>query len=205
MISVWGKKFSYQHLCKLFIVKQLIIPATSYRARDIRLETEEFSFILFYLPVLVCLVNGWHGLCKEKLAKKIFLETWPKVCEHPPNHNHFLNIPFQISLCYNYNLAFLERLATRFWRFAHLDTRVLVRSFIYVRRGGLAHSQCSNSSQKCLVGLKPGICAGHSSSHTKLWQTTSIRTSICAQRHCHAEAGSGFSSSKGKIYYDNIF
>lgn len=49
-----------------------------------------------------------------------------------------------------------------------------------------AKSQRSGSSQRCLVGLRSGLCKGQSS----LGKTMSSCSLICG--HCHAETGFGF-------------
>jgi hypothetical protein len=61
----------------------------------------------------------------------------------------------------------LGRLSTRCWNIAagtcfHSATRTLVRLGTDVGRLGLARSRCSNSSQRCSMGLRSGLCAGQS-------------------------------------------
>ena len=67
----------------------------------------------------------------------------------------------------------LGRLSTRCWNIAaetcfHSGIRVLMRLGTDVRRLGLARSRRSNSSQRCLMGLRSGLCAGQSSSSTPI-------------------------------------
>ena len=50
----------------------------------------------------------------------------------------------------------------------HSATRALVWSCTGVGRLGLASSPRSNSSQRCLMGLRSGLCAGQSSSFTPI-------------------------------------
>ena len=63
----------------------------------------------------------------------------------------------------------LGRLSTRCWNIAagtcfQSATRPLVWSSTDVGLLGLSRSQCSNSSQSCLMGLRSRLCAGQSSS-----------------------------------------
>ncbi|KAK6307892.1 hypothetical protein J4Q44_G00211630 [Coregonus suidteri] len=90
----------------------------------------------------------------------------------------------------------LGRLFTRCWNIAagtcfHSATRALVRSGTDVGRLGLAYSRRSNSSQRCSMGLRSGLCAGQASSSTLISTNHSVWTSLCAQGHCHAETGKG--------------
>ena len=67
----------------------------------------------------------------------------------------------------------LGRLSTRCWNIAagtcfHSATRALVRLGTDVGRLGLAHSRCSNSSQRCSMGLRPRFSVGQSSSSTPI-------------------------------------
>ena len=48
-----------------------------------------------------------------------------------------------------------------------------------------------NSSQRCSLGLKSGLCSGQSFFHTDLNKSFSIWTSLCAHGHCHSEKGMG--------------
>ncbi len=50
--------------------------------------------------------------------------------------------------------------------FYHSSRSAFVRSDTDVGREGLARSLCSNSSQRCSIGLRSGLCAGQSSSST---------------------------------------
>lgn len=50
--------------------------------------------------------------------------------------------------------------------FDHSSKSALVRSHTDVGREGLALSLCSNSSQRCSIGFRSGLCAGQSSSST---------------------------------------
>ncbi|XP_058258308.1 uncharacterized protein LOC131361290 isoform X2 [Hemibagrus wyckioides] len=65
----------------------------------------------------------------------------------------------------------LGRLSTRFRSvfmgiFDHSSRSAFVRSHTDVGREGLALSLRSNSSQRCSIGLRSGLCAGQSSSST---------------------------------------
>ena len=68
----------------------------------------------------------------------------------------------------------LVRLSTRhFWNITvgpcfHSATRALVRLATDVGRLGLTRSQRSNSSQRCSMGLRSGLCLGQSSSSTPI-------------------------------------
>ena len=53
----------------------------------------------------------------------------------------------------------------------NIATKALGRSSIDVGILGLARSRCSNSSQKCSMGLRSGLCAGQSSSSTPIMTT----------------------------------
>ena len=63
--------------------------------------------------------------------------------------------------------------STRCWNIAagtcfHSVTRALVKSGTDVGRLGLARSRRSNSSQRCSMGLRSGLCASQSSSSTTI-------------------------------------
>jgi hypothetical protein len=78
----------------------------------------------------------------------------------------------------------LGRISTRCCNIAagtcfHSATRALVRSGTDVGRLGLAHSRCSNSSQRYLMGLRLGLCAGHSCSSTSISPNHSHSVSLC--------------------------
>ncbi|KAK6297583.1 hypothetical protein J4Q44_G00321660 [Coregonus suidteri] len=73
----------------------------------------------------------------------------------------------------------------------HSAPKALVRSGTDVGRLGLARSQRSNSSRRCFMGLRSGVCAGQLSSSTRSRQTNSEWTSLCARGHCDAETGKG--------------
>ena len=65
----------------------------------------------------------------------------------------------------------LGKVSTRCWNIAvgicfHSATRALVRSGTDVGQLGLTHNQHSNSSQRCSMGLRSGLCAGQSSTST---------------------------------------
>ena len=67
----------------------------------------------------------------------------------------------------------LGRLSTRCWNIAagicfHSATRALVRSGTDVGQLGLVRSRHSNSSQRCSMGLRSGLCRGQSSSSTPI-------------------------------------
>ena len=53
--------------------------------------------------------------------------------------------------------------------FDHSSRRALVSSHTDVGPEGLALSLCSNSSQRCSMGLRSGLCAGHTLSSMSLW------------------------------------
>ena len=50
--------------------------------------------------------------------------------------------------------------------FDHSSRSAFVRSGTDVGQEGLTHSLSSNSSQRCSIGLRSGLCAGQSSSST---------------------------------------
>ena len=50
--------------------------------------------------------------------------------------------------------------------FDHSSRSAFVRSGTDIGREGLARSLRSNSSQRCSIGLRSGLCAGQSSSST---------------------------------------
>jgi hypothetical protein len=90
----------------------------------------------------------------------------------------------------------LCRLSTGCWNIAvgtcfHSATRALVRSGTDVWWLNLARSQRSNESQRCLMGVRSGLCRPAKFFHTDHRQTISAWTSICAQGYCHAETGKG--------------
>jgi hypothetical protein len=92
--------------------------------------------------------------------------------------------------------------STRCWNIAawtcfNSDTRALVRSGTDVGLLGLAHSWRSNSSQRCSMGLRSGLCAGQSSSSYRSQQIISVWTSISARGHCHGERGLGLPQTVG--------
>ena len=61
-----------------------------------------------------------------------------------------------------------------------------------VGRLELAHSRCSNSSQRCSMELRSGLCADQSSSFTPISKKNiSVWALLCARGHCHAETGKG--------------
>ena len=67
----------------------------------------------------------------------------------------------------------LGRLSTTCWNIAagtlsHSATRAFVRSGTDVGRLCLIRSRRSNSSQRCLMGLKSGLCVGQSSSSSPI-------------------------------------
>ena len=79
---------------------------------------------------------------------------------------HFKSIGINVELPHSSG-----KLSTRFWRvsvgiFAHSGKRAFVRSDTDVGREGLAHNLRSSSSQRCLMGLRSGLCEGQSSSST---------------------------------------
>ena len=103
--------------------------------------------------------------------------TLPKVCghlfvEHLIPKSWALIWSWSPLCCYN-SLHSSGRLSTRCWNIAagsffHSATRALVKSGTNVGRLGLAHSQRSNSSQRCSMVLRSGLCAGQSSSSTPI-------------------------------------
>ena len=97
-------------------------------------------------------------------------------CQTPHSKIMGINMEFVPPFANIIASTFLGRLSTRCWNIAagtcfHSATRALVRSGTDVGRLGLARSQRSNSSQRCSMGLKSGICAGQSTSTTPLLTT----------------------------------
>ena len=103
------------------------------------------------------------------------------------DHVHYMaksmwlsNITFQIHECkYGFSTpvaaitasTFLGRLSIRCWNIAaetcfHSATRALARVGTDIGELGLAHNRLSNSSQKCSMGLRSGLCVGQSSFST---------------------------------------
>ena len=75
--------------------------------------------------------------------------------------------------------------------FDHSSRSAFVRSHTDVGQEGLALSLCSNSSQRCSVGLKSGLCAGQSSSSTPNSLSMSLWTLLYALVHSYVGTGRG--------------
>ena len=93
----------------------------------------------------------------------------------PTSHSKIMGINMELVPSFAAITAstLLGRLSTRCWNIAagicfHSATRAFVRSGTDVGRLGVAHSRCSNSSQRCLMVLRSGLCAGQSSSSTPI-------------------------------------
>ena len=97
----------------------------------------------------------------------------------------------------------LGRLSTRCWNIAagtciHSATRVLLVRFGATDVWCLARRQCSNSSQRCSMGLRSGVCAGQSRSPTPI-----LTNHFCMDNawvHSQAETVKGLSEYKLQEY-----
>uniref|UniRef100_A0A3B4E0Q5 Uncharacterized protein n=1 Tax=Pygocentrus nattereri TaxID=42514 RepID=A0A3B4E0Q5_PYGNA len=120
---------------------------------------------MFYLPVCVrmCL-SSWLGLAKLKVALMFTLRCVArlKALLHT-RHTWQRSLPCMV----------LQ------WR---------RRAFAVE---GLARSLRSNSSQRCSVGLKSGLCAGQSSSSTPISLIHVFMDLLCALVHSHIGTGRG--------------
>ncbi|MCI4380479.1 hypothetical protein PGIGA_G00240460 [Pangasianodon gigas] len=67
-------------------------------------------------------------------------------------------------------------------------------------RGGLGCSRCSSSSQRCSVGLRSGLCAGHSSSSTPTFtHHVFMELALCTGALSCWNRFEPLSSSEGKL------
>jgi hypothetical protein len=106
-----------------------------------------------HLTCISTVVKEWNIKIEARASNTSFLEvitdltctTWPKVC----------------------GCLLVKHLVPKswaiIWSWLPFSHEHLVRSGI-VGRSGLARSQRSNSSLRCLMGLRSGLCAGQSSS-----------------------------------------
>ena len=99
----------------------------------------------------------WPKVCGHLLVKHLILKSWALIWSGSP--------PFAATTA----STLLGRFYTRCWNFvAALAIRALVSPGTDVRRLGQALSRRSNSSQRCSMGLRSGLCAGQSSSSTPI-------------------------------------
>ena len=97
--------------------------------------------------------------------------TWPKVCGHLLVEHL---IPKSWALIWSWSpfaaitaSTLLGRLSTRCWNI-DAGTPFSHKSISDVRRLSLAGRRHSNSSQRCLIGLRSGLCAGQLSYSTPI-------------------------------------
>ena len=93
----------------------------------------------------------------------------------PTSHSKIMGIYIELAPPFAAQTAstLLGRLSTGCWNIAtgicfHSATRALLRSGNDVGQFGLVHSRCSNSSQRCSMGLRSALCGGQSSSSTPI-------------------------------------
>ena len=134
--------------------------------------------------------------CKRQAQPKY--TTWPKVCGHPLVEHL---IPKSWALIWSWSpfaaitaSTLKSRLSTRYWNVAvgtcfHSGTRALMRSGTDVGRLSLARSRCSNSFRWFLVGLRSGLCTGHSSYSAPISKSHFCMDLALCTGHCHAETG----------------
>ena len=77
--------------------------------------------------------------------------------------------------------GFPRDVGTLLWGFASIQPRALVRSGTDVGRLGLARSLHFNSSQRCSMGLRSGLCTCQSSYSTPIWTNHFCMTLLCAR------------------------
>ena len=116
------------------------------------------------------------GTCLVKIEYRY--TKCPKVCGHLlVEQSHSKNMGINMELVPPFaaiTASTLQgRLSTRCWNIAagtcfHSATRALVWPGTNVGRLGLAGSRRSNSSKRCLMGLRSGLCAVQSSSSTPI-------------------------------------
>ncbi len=68
---------------------------------------------------------------------------------------------------------------------SHSDTRASV----VLGDKSLAHGRRSSSSQRCLMGLRSGLCRDQFSSPAPNWERHFFMELLCAQECCHVETG----------------
>ena len=119
--------------------------------------------------------NNIDGFNPYKNNKIHFIDKSMWKPARPTSHTKIMGINMELVPPFAAITAstLLGRLSTRCWNTVtgicfHSATRAFLRSGTDVAQLGLARSQCSNSSQRCWMGLRSGLCAGQSSSSTPI-------------------------------------